>query len=884
MKNLKKVLALALVAIMALATMATASAAFTDEAAIVNKDAANLLTQVGIITGGTDGAFNPTGKVTRGQMAAMIYRALNGGKDDGAYLYAGLASVVKFKDVSAANWDRNYIYYAHAMGIISGGTKDANGYSNFAPDAGVTGYAAAKMLLVALGYDADVEGYLGSEWEINALLDANAAGLFKGLTGDLSRELTKDEAALMIANAMDAEVVVYLDLYPGVALPAGETFAEKYFSLQTLRGVVVANEYADIDSANPGNDKTVIYDYVNDIEVIVPVETSLALLGRDVEISYKAEEALNADATLKAADLYGTVILTGKDTVYTVNLDTAAKTGNAAGVVTGTAAEPTYYYAAKKSVTADFALYNYDAVTESLDELRANRQVELVIVVNTDAEVTIAFYNEFAYGTVQDKVVDTTTAANSTATIGGVAYKKANILGLSYDALEKDAKIFYQVVGSNVYVKDATNRVTGKMTAVTADNGIIINGTTYYISNTPGTVADFATIAADNTLFNTDLLVYTDGKYIVDLGKKPTGSGSTGTTINATTFAGVNGTKFEAGSAATIWEEAVAPTAKISLTGIDGKTYIYNVNAIANGSAVYSITDKDITNFASAITSMPKGIFIKYTVRADGAVDLKVIELGKDGVAEGLVDLGYTEGAPVASNNKFVTDATTFFIYDTTNEKFVTLTGRADTSIVATGSKNDVVVLTKLFADNDTIKLALMHRTEDQIVADQIVYGGVSGMVVAAPTILNDGKGYYQTIKVFTGKEVVEVKTAIGVGLTSYVSDVALYNMIECEMEDGVATDLDVEILANIPTMVVGNVQNVGTDFIVAKIAGTDGIMMLADKAEFYDLAADGTVTATTLKAAAYKDDTKNAVIFVIDGNGEIAMIIYTADAIANVK
>ena len=242
MKNLKKVLALALVAIMALATMATASAAFTDEAAIVNKDAANLLTQVGIITGGTDGAFNPTGKVTRGQMAAMIYRALNGGKDDGAYLYAGLASVVKFKDVSAANWDRNYIYYAHAMGIISGGTKDANGYSNFAPDAGVTGYAAAKMLLVALGYDADVEGYLGSEWEINALLDANAAGLFKGLTGDLSRELTKDEAALMIANAMDAEVVVYLDLYSGVALPAGETFAEKYFSLQTLRGVVVANE------------------------------------------------------------------------------------------------------------------------------------------------------------------------------------------------------------------------------------------------------------------------------------------------------------------------------------------------------------------------------------------------------------------------------------------------------------------------------------------------------------------------------------------------------------------------------------------------------------------------------------------------------------------
>ena len=94
MRNLKRALSLALAAIMLLGMMVVGASAvsldeFSDVEDIVNKDAVSLLTILGIINGKEDGSFfDPTGDVTRAEMAKMISVILNKGADNND-LYVG---------------------------------------------------------------------------------------------------------------------------------------------------------------------------------------------------------------------------------------------------------------------------------------------------------------------------------------------------------------------------------------------------------------------------------------------------------------------------------------------------------------------------------------------------------------------------------------------------------------------------------------------------------------------------------------------------------------------------------------------------------------------------------------------------------------------------
>ncbi len=60
-----------------------------------------------------------------------------------------------------------YITYCAQQGII-------NGYSDgtFRPTATLTGNAFMKMLLGALGYDSEIEGYTGPNWNVAVLKQA----------------------------------------------------------------------------------------------------------------------------------------------------------------------------------------------------------------------------------------------------------------------------------------------------------------------------------------------------------------------------------------------------------------------------------------------------------------------------------------------------------------------------------------------------------------------------------------------------------------------------------------------------------------------------------------------------------------------------------------
>ena len=124
MRNLKRALSLALAAIMLIGMMVVSASAtglddFSDKDKVVNKDAVSMLTTLGVINGKEDGSyFDPTGNVTRAEMAKMIATVLNQGADvDGLYvgMNTGLTDV-------KGHWAESYINYCYSLGIIAAAT------------------------------------------------------------------------------------------------------------------------------------------------------------------------------------------------------------------------------------------------------------------------------------------------------------------------------------------------------------------------------------------------------------------------------------------------------------------------------------------------------------------------------------------------------------------------------------------------------------------------------------------------------------------------------------------------------------------------------------------------------------------------------------------
>ena len=181
-----------------------AGAAFSDQSKIKNTEAVDACTALNIIGGYPDGSFKPEGNITRAEVTKMICVALNGGKEPNLATNA----TPTFSDVRTnANsaWAEKYIESCYAQGIVSG-----VGGGKFAPAGNVTGTQLAKMLLVSLGYKSENEGFTGNAWATNVNTIASAKGLYEGLeTLDVSAALTRDSAARMIWNALQAYEVEY---------------------------------------------------------------------------------------------------------------------------------------------------------------------------------------------------------------------------------------------------------------------------------------------------------------------------------------------------------------------------------------------------------------------------------------------------------------------------------------------------------------------------------------------------------------------------------------------------------------------------------------------------------------------------------------------------
>ena len=79
MKNLKRVLSMALASVMLVGTMVVGASAvdFTDGEEITHTEAVNVMSTLGVLKGKDTGAFDPNATVTRAEMAkiCLLYTA-----------------------------------------------------------------------------------------------------------------------------------------------------------------------------------------------------------------------------------------------------------------------------------------------------------------------------------------------------------------------------------------------------------------------------------------------------------------------------------------------------------------------------------------------------------------------------------------------------------------------------------------------------------------------------------------------------------------------------------------------------------------------------------------------------------------------------------------
>jgi len=478
--NLKKVLALVLAFACAF-TMFAGAASYSDQADIKASTAVDMLSSLGVIQGYDDGSFKPNNTVTRAQMAKMIFTIMNGGNDN-ANAYASLPTA--FTDLPTAAWAQGYVRYLQNTGIIAG--KSA---TKFAPNDTVTGLEAAKMVLVAAGYNAQKAGLTGAAWAQNTMKYGQLNNLFENVDADLNAALPRQYAAQILYNALDMERVVWSndieDFKPATDVDDDKTIGGKYMDL-------VKTDAAQLLSVEKTSGKktyeielatAVKYgDGIHTKTKFDKVPTDVAdMIGLNVKVLVKAKANGDTDVYGVYADDDSKVLATG--TVGT--LDTV-KNESKKFKVDGTEykadkalADVPVIYPNKESVPAAIDTLGevitkkdtYPAYSIKAIDLNGNNKADLVVAVPTE-------------------VKEVTYVGSSAATIGGKSYKfdDADI----YDGIAKDdwAVVVsgdYTSSGDPIITKAAT--VSGKVAGVKSGSPdeVKIDGTWYKMTSSVST-------------------------------------------------------------------------------------------------------------------------------------------------------------------------------------------------------------------------------------------------------------------------------------------------------------------------------------------------------------------------------------------------------------
>ena len=273
----------------ALLTPASAAPSqFEDFGGIRNRSQVALLVDLGLISGYEDGAFHPEGTITRAETAKLLALLCEDAPE---------ASGSAFSDLEGC-WAAGYINYCAARGILSG-----SGDGRFRPQDFVTGRELAKMLLVVLGEDPSP--FTGSSWEQAVDAAATEKGVYAGLERNPAQPVTRDDACLLIYNAMQCLALEGRDETGAAVYAVDElrnpiTYLEKRFGVIRYTSILTGNEYGDLTAS--GHLAEGVSKLAGHKEFAVT--TAPALLGRCVDIYVRDGQVVGAPCLSPAVVSY----------------------------------------------------------------------------------------------------------------------------------------------------------------------------------------------------------------------------------------------------------------------------------------------------------------------------------------------------------------------------------------------------------------------------------------------------------------------------------------------------------------------------------------------------------------------------------------------------
>ena len=802
---MKKLLALVLALVMSMSLVTISNAAFKDADKIDYKEAVDVMNAVGVFVGDEKGNFNAKENLTREQAAKIIAYLELGSKAADA-----LVGGATFTDVASSRWSAGFVGYCAQAGIVSG-----VGDSKFDPAGQLTALQFGKMLLVELGYDAKAAGMVGTDWAINTSKLMAGTKLMDGISGSVNQVLTREKAAQMCLNALEAPMVTY-DTKGSTIIVDGTK-------------INFGASVAKYETSTVAKDQNISKEKLTSGEYTVELGEKLY---KDLKKN-STTDAFERPATewmLKAKSI-GTYA-DAADLSYTATVEIGTIYSDL-GLSKGIDDSKVTYYEDGRNQSST---WTQDIVKGSKVEKGGNGTL-LEVYYNDDAEsLTVIAINTYVGKITASYKASTTKDAYVTFTAKTGA-------GSSYetdDSYSKDDIVLYTYSGkagdAGVKSMALAEKVTGKMNGFTASKNVTVDGTTYKKSANGVDI----TIGM-NTSVGKDVTVYLD-QYgyaaFVD---------ADDTLQYAVILA------YEVGS------RLDSPRAKLLFT--DGTTKKVDVKALkkADGTA-YSATS--LGAYASANSDLNQYDVVSYTVNSDEeytltlAADARDAVVGSAKITKGIPSLagtvkddyyniGTTDKGVLYANGK-----TTFLVIDEsgTDTTYTSYTGIANVPNIEWKGGTYTAPITLLTEDNTIAKIVVVAKTKvsgetnnlyisDGSKAVTFIKGGSAGQ-----SYTKDLGYYYEYDAIIDGAE-SKIKTDFEVKNYSILTGVS-YN------SKGVATGY-----GEIASMDINNpVAHTGTNLFTAvgTEATTNSVVKIDkkfyafdDDCKVYYIGTDGTLIAS---------------------------------------
>ena len=451
MRNLKKILALVLALVMSLSLMATAGASQFPDVDESNPyaTAIDVLDELKVFQGFDDGTFKPTETLNRAQAAVLVYRIATGDVENKYLDNYTFMQQSKFTDLDGYNWAKGYINYCQNAGIVVGTSA-----TTFDPGAKVTGYQLLVMLLRTLGYGKAGEFADPKGWELKTATIAESEGITKNVTsGDFGAPAPRQMVAEILFRGLLTETVEYSALVPGGYTKSGETLGMREFGLEKVSGVVMANEWANI---NDGGDKVLA---AGTTEMLVDGKSVTVNKGTDLDavgLTYNAyiangEGSTKRALTLEAGDntvAFNEGKATGPDTDYSENREWASiqKLADTESISIKDSTEffVNYDQAWNEDVTSDYRI-SYAIAKTKVAEKAA--WAEYVADLQADTN-----HKKFPGHSIDSRTISVPTSVDNSGTIACwyIAIRPDNLINTKDQAIMEE--IFYDAdrLGNNV--------------------------------------------------------------------------------------------------------------------------------------------------------------------------------------------------------------------------------------------------------------------------------------------------------------------------------------------------------------------------------------------------------------------------------------------------